>query len=170
MHQAPSLALNTHFPRSRPVTTQTTKTAREMYRRLLKKIFKKIVSYLKPQGLKKIEEDITTESDVSQTSIQLISLPPELLSMIISHLDPVNQVCLQVTCQFFREFVIVDRVALENDRCRKWALTRFLEDDMDKYPSKIVCPFCKSVRPTKFFRVFDHETVHVGWTRGCEDN
>ena len=120
----------------------------------LKKIFKRIVSYLKPQGLKNIKEDITTESDVSRTSIQLTSLPAELLLMIISHLDIVNQVCLQITCRFFQALVIVDRVALENDRCRKWALTCFLEDDMDKYPAKIACPFCKTVRSTKILSSF----------------
>ena len=131
----------------------------------LKKIFKRIVSYLKPQGSKNIKEDITTDSDVSRNSIELTSLPPELLLMIISHLDIVNQVCLQITCRFFRAFIIVDRVALEHDRCRKWALTRFLEDDMGIYPTKIACAFCKTVRPTKFFPVFSHEAVHVGWTR-----
>ena len=128
----------------------------------LKKIFKRIVSYLKPQGLKNIKEDITTESDVSRTSIQLTSLPAELLLMIISHLDIVNQVCLQITCRFFRAFVIVDRVALENDRCRKWALTCFLEDDMDKYPAKIAYPFCKTVCPTKFFQVSNYISCICG--------
>lgn len=123
----------------------------------LKKTFKRIVSYLKPQGSKNITENMTTASDVSQTSIQLPSLPAELLLMIISHLDIVNQVCLQMTCRCFRAFIIVDRVALEHDRCRRWAITCILEDAMDKYPAKIACAFCKTVRPTKMFRKFRHE-------------
>ena len=77
--------------------------------------------------------------------------------MIISHLDIVNQVFLQITCRFFRAFIIVDRVALENDRCRKWALTCLLEGDMDKYPAKVACAFCKTVRPKKQFLDFRHE-------------
>ena len=91
----------------------------------LKKTFKRIASYLKRQGLKNISEYTTTVSDVSRTSIQLTSLPAELLLMIISHLDIVNQVCLQC--------------------------------DMDKYPTKIACAFCKTVRPTKMFRSLRHE-------------
>lgn len=77
--------------------------------------------------------------------------------MIISHLDIVNQICLQITCRFFRAFIIVNRVALEHDRCRKWALACFLEDDMDEYPAKIACAFCKTIRPNKFFRNLRHE-------------
>lgn len=64
---------------------------------------------------------------------------------------------MQITCRFFRAFIIVVRVALEHDRCRKWAITCFLEDDMDKYPAKIACAFCKTVRPTKLFRSFRQE-------------
>ncbi len=123
----------------------------------LKKTFKRIVSYLKPQGLKNIKEDTTKESDLSRTSIQMTSIPAELLLVIISHLDIVNQICLQITCRFFRAFIIVDRVALERQRCRKWALTCFLEDYMGEYPAKITCAFCKTVHPTKFFRNLRHE-------------
>ena len=123
----------------------------------LKKAFNRIVSYLKPQGLKSIKEDISNEPDVSRTSIQLISLPAELLLLIISHLDIVNQVCLQITCRFFRAFIIVDRVALEHGRCRQWAIACFLEEDMDIYPAKVACAFCKTVRPTKLFWIFNHE-------------
>lgn len=122
----------------------------------LKKAFNRIVSYLKPQGLNSIKEDLTKGSDVSRTSNQLASLPAELLFLIISHLDVVNLVCLQITCQFFRAFISVDRVTLEQDRCRKWAITCFLEKDMDKYPAKIACAFCKTVRPTNRFRDFNH--------------
>lgn len=57
--------------------------------------------------------------------------------MIISHLDIVTHVCLQITCRFFRALVIVDRVALEPDRCRKWAITCFLEDDMEDIRPKL---------------------------------
>lgn len=123
----------------------------------LKKRFKSIVSYLKPEGLKNVPQNTITESVISRTSIRLSSLPAELLLMIISHLDIVNQVCLQITCRFFRAFIIVDRVALENDRCRKWALTCFLEGDMDKYPAKVACAFCKTVRPKNQFLDFRHE-------------
>ena len=111
--------------------------------------FTRILSYLKLQGSKRIKDGMTKVSDVSQTSIQLTSLPTELLLMIISHFDMVNQVFLQVICRFFRAFIIVDRVALECDRCRKWAITCFLEQDMDKYPAKVACAFCKTVRPKK---------------------
>ena len=141
----------------------------------LKKPFKRIASYLKPQRLKIIKENTTTESDVSRTSIQLTSLPAELLLMIISHLDIVNQVCLQITCRFFRAFIIVDRIALEHDRCRKWAITCFLEGDMDKYPAKIACAFCKTVRPVKQFRGYRHGLGlwyclrHPGVFQRCSD-
>ncbi len=91
---------------------------------------------------------------MSRTSIQLTSLPAELLLMIISHLDIVNRVCMQMTCRFFRAFIIVDRVALEHGRCRKWVITCFLEGDMDKYPAKVAC---KTIHPTKMFRGFRHE-------------
>lgn len=175
MHSSSSL------PRSSPKSAQTTSNAKRIYRRLLafatqsggrrgakkkdksqkfpsaKKAFKRIVSHLKPQGLKSIKKDITKESDVSRNLIQLTTLPAELLLMIISHLDIVTQVCLQVTCRFFRALVIVDRVALEYDRCRKWAITCFLEDDMDRFPAKVACAFCKTVRPIRRFRTFNHE-------------
>lgn len=77
--------------------------------------------------------------------------------MIISHLDIVTQMCLQITCRFFRALVIVDRVALEHDRCRKWAITCFLEHDMDpRYSAKVACAYCKTVRPIRHFRAFNH--------------
>lgn len=174
MHSSSSL------PRSSPKSAQATSNSKRIYRRLLafatqsggqrgakkgqvpkfpsaKKAFKRIVSHLKPQGLKSIKKDITKESGVSRNLIQLTTLPAELLLMIISHLDIVTQVCLQVTCRFFRALVIVDRVALEHDRCRKWAVTCFLEDDMDRFPAKVACAFCKTVRPIRHFRTFNHE-------------
>lgn len=123
----------------------------------LKKALNRIMSYLKPQELKSIKEDISNQPDISRTSIQLTSLPAEFFLLIISHLDIMNQVCLQITCRFFRAFIIVDRVALEYDRCRNWANTCFLEKDMDIHPAKVACAFCKTVRPTKLFQIFNHD-------------
>lgn len=103
----------------------------------------------------------TTKSN----TLHLVSLPPELLSLIISHLDVVNQVCLQSTCHFFHHFIQIDRTTLATDRCRKWAITCFMEQDMKQYPAKIACAFCKTVRKTASFRDVDGSLSHRLWDR-----
>lgn len=105
-------------------------------------------------------QPVLVESKVPE--ISLTNLPPELLLIIVGHLDTVNQVCLQLTCQFFRKFINVDRNALDKDRCRKWAITCFLEKDMKKYPAKIACAVCKTLCKTKDFRDVSH-TFWQNW-------
>lgn len=103
---------------------------------------------------------LTTKHSATKKNLHLVSLPSELLSLIISHLDVVNQVCLQSTCQFFRYFIQIDRAILAKDRCRKWAITCFMEQDMKRYPAQIACAFCKTVRKTACFRDVDESLYH----------
>lgn len=113
-------------------------------------------SILKIAGLGKREASSQTrqlrQSDEKENSLLLEFLPVEILHMIVNQLDVVDQVCLQNTDRFFRHLIKVDRTALEGDRCRKWAITCRLETDMKKYPAKVACAFCKTVRKRKLFR------------------
>lgn len=86
------------------------------------------------------------------------TLPVELLLIIINKLNIIDQVCLQSTNRFFRRLVEVDPVHL-NNRCRKWVISYRLERDLDYFPAKLTCAFCKAARPWKCFR--DHQEVRV---------
>lgn len=108
---------------------------------------------------------LTAQHGATTNRPHLVSLPPELLSLIISHLDVVNQVCLQSTCHFFHHFIQIDRSSLATDRCRKWAITCFMEQDMKRYPAKIACAFCKTVRKTACFQDVDASLYHRLWDR-----
>lgn len=77
--------------------------------------------------------------------------PVELLLLVVDQLDVVDKVCLQSTNRFFRDFIHIDRAALNGDRCRKWAITCCFEDDMEKCPAKVACAFCKTVRKKDFY-------------------
>lgn len=121
---------------------------------------KKLRRRKKPDG-----SYLTAKPSTTTNSPQLVSLPPELLFLIISHLDVVNQVCLQSTCHFFHNFIQIDRTSLATDRCRKWAITCFMEQDMKQYPAKIACAFCKTVRKTACFRDVDGSLSHRLWDR-----
>ena len=92
-----------------------------------------------------------TPVDGSGNPRSLGNLPVEILLMIVDRLDIVDQVCLQSTDRFFRQLIKIDRTALDGDRCRKWAITCCFETDMKKYPAKVACAFCKTVRKKKFF-------------------
>lgn len=116
---------------------------------------KMVRSILKIAGLRKATESSHTlplrQADGKENPPSLGNLPVEIVLMIADQLDIVDQVCLQSTSRFFRQLVKVDRTALDGDRCRKWAITCCFETDMKKYPAKVACAFCKTIRKKKMF-------------------
>lgn len=125
------------------------KTIKEYLRRFLQSTLARLP--LK-HGDRKTEEKAAQKLPLEST------LPMELLLMIIKKLDIIDQVCLQSTNRYFRHFVEVDPVHL-NNICRKGAIRCRLEQDLDYLPAKLTCAFCKTVRPRKCFR--DHKEMRV---------
>lgn len=112
---------------------------------------------------KSTENPPSSEANGKDTSRLLNMLPVELLLIIVNQLDVVEKVCLQSTNTFFRQLIQVDRAVLDGDRCRKWAITCLFEVDMKKYPAKVACAFCKTVRKQKFFNgIQEREILKMG--------
>lgn len=113
-------------------------------------------SILKIAGLKKRKAPTQTpplgQANGKEKPLSLDTLPVEILLMVLDRLDVVYQVCLQSTNRYFCQLIKIDRIALDRDRCRTWAITCCFEKDMKKYPAKVACAFCKTVRKKKFFR------------------
>lgn len=83
---------------------------------------------------------------------RLISLPLELVQLVLDRLDIVSLVCLRNTTRRFRN--LISSVEEQNlSRCQKWLIMCRFKTDMQKYPEMVACAFCKVKRPQKHFGI-----------------
>lgn len=89
------------------------------------------------------EEKIAPNSRKKGMACPLTALPPEIMLLILKHLDVVSLVCLRSINRAYHRFIPAVHKSTWS-RCEGWLITCRFEKDMDNYPALVACALCKT--------------------------
>lgn len=96
--------------------------------------------------------DTDEEDPTPPSKLDLLSLPPEILLVLASHLPTPSRVSLRFTCRTFQYLIPRPRVTLEDNICLRTAVYRHLDERSDIAAGKRRCALCKALYSESQFR------------------